>query len=70
MEMMDLDAPADAEDTPVPAVRYSAKAIADQREKDLARAEFVAVAFCVELSAAPDLLVQFHRYRRHWRSIC
>ena len=70
MEMMDLDAPGDAEDTSVPVVHYTAKAIADKRKKDLARAEFVAVAFCAELSAAPDLLVQFRRHRRHWRRIC
>ena len=64
MEMMDLDAPGDAEDTSVPVVHYTAKVIADQRARDLARFAHTAVAFCAELSAAPDLLIQLHRYRR------
>ena len=48
MEMMDLDAPGDAEDTSVPVVHYSAKAIAAKRKKDSAMAQYTAVAFCAE----------------------
>lgn len=64
MGLFDQDAPGDAEDTSVPVVHYSEKEKADKRKKDLARVEHTVVALCAELSAAPDLLIQLHRYRR------
>ena len=64
MDLFDKDAPADAEDTSAPVVHYSEKEKADKRKKNSAKVEHIAVAFCAELSAAPDLLIQLHRYRR------